>query len=346
MPHRRNLFTVCLFTIAIFAVSLCVNGTAEAKAKYRLTLSTYDPAQSANTQYQEKWAQEVNKATNGEVEIQIFPGGTLSAAPDTLDAVKTGMCDIGWIFTSFYPNQFPFIDVVTLPMMGIDSAELATNVLWDLYESEAIVKEELKDFQMLMLFTNTPNLIGTSKKPVASLADIAGLKLRAPTGAATTMVKDWGANPIAMGPGDMYQAVQKGVIDGYVFEYAGIGNYALDEVSQYYTELNIFVGPFMLLMNKGKWDSLPKEVQEQILSVSGRETSLGAATCFTDDAMKTREKIISNGGTVVEFTPEAYAEFKVAADKYNSEWVASHEADGVDASQFFDKTLQLIEKYK
>lgn len=346
MIQHRKWFSISLFAVAMLAVFALYCGAAEARAKYRLTLSTYDPAQSANTQYQEKWAQEVNKATNGEVEIQIFPGGTLSAAPDTLDAVKTGMCDIGWIFTSFYPNQFPFIDVVSLPMMDISSAELATNVLWDLYESESIIKEELKDFQMLMLFTNTPNLIGTSKKPVASLNDISGLKLRAPTGAATTLVKDWGANPIAMGPGDMYQAVQKGVIDGYVFEYAGIGNYAMNEVSQYYTEMNIFVGPFMLLMNKGKWDSLPKEVQDQILSVSGRETSLGAATCFTDDAMKTREKIISNGGTIVELTPEAYAEFKVAADKYNAEWVANHQAEGVDASAFFNKTLQLVEKYK
>lgn len=345
MTTAKKFQVLFILTLAISSAAM-LSSAAEAKTKYRLTLAMYDPAQSANTQYQEKWAEKVKKATNGEVEIQIFPGGTLCSAPDTLDAVKTGMCDIGWVFTSFYPNQFQFIDVVTLPMMGIDSAELATNVLWSLYETEPVIKEELKNFQMLMLFTNTPNLIGTSQKPVKSLSDISGLKLRSPTGAATTMVKKWGANPIAMGPGDMYQSVQKGVIDGYVFEYAGIGNYAMNEVTKYYTEMNLYVGPFMLLMNKGRWDSIPAKIQQQILSVSGRQTSIGAAACFSEDAAKTRKKVIRGGGTVIKLTPEAYTQFKVAADKYNQEWVSTHKSADVDSQAFFNKTLQLIDKYK
>ena len=339
---KAMLLVICAAIITSCCVLAPVNASA---ADFKLSLATYDPAQSANTQYQQQWADKVKKATNGRVEITIYPGGTLCAGPDTLDAVKTGVCDIGWIFTSFYPNQFPLIDVVTLPMMGINSPVQATNALWDLYNGEKAVRNELKDFQMLMLFTNNANLIGTSKKAVKTVADVKGLKLRCPTGAATSMVKAWGGNPIAMGPGDMYQAMQKGVIEGYVFEYAGIGNYALPEITKYYTEMNLFVGPFMLLMNKTKWDTLPADVKKQILSVSGRDTSIGAANCFVKDGEKTRATIMKKDGTIIKLTPDAYKSFKVAADAYNKDWVAAHKIANFNTAAYFKKAVALIKKY-
>jgi len=103
-----------------------------------------------------------------------------------------------------------------------------------------------------MLYTNNPNIIATSDKPVQSLSDLKGLKLRSPAGASTDMVTAWGGTPILMGPGDMYQSIEKGVIEGCVFEYSGIGSFKLNEVLKNYTEMPIFVGPFMVLMNKEK----------------------------------------------------------------------------------------------
>jgi hypothetical protein len=57
----------------------------------------------------------------------------------------TGAVDVAWVFTSFFPNQFPLTDVVTLPMLGIKDVPQATNVLWDLYDWSADMQKELSD---------------------------------------------------------------------------------------------------------------------------------------------------------------------------------------------------------
>ncbi|MFA9423117.1 MAG: TRAP transporter substrate-binding protein [Sedimentibacter sp.] len=328
------------------AVDSSNGSTEESTETIKLSFATYDPAQSGNTIYQQEWADKIKEATNGKVEITIYPGGTLAAATDILDAVKTGACDMGWVFTSFYPGQFPLTDIATLPMLGINSATQGTNMLWDLYENTDELKKEYDDFQMLMLYTNNPNIISTSDKPVQSMSDLKGMKLRCPAGAATDMVTAWGGTPILMGPGDMYQSIEKGVIEGCVFEYLGIGSYKLTEVLNNFTEMPINVGPFLVLMNKAKWDSLPEDVKTAISSVSNKETSLGAAKVFEDVAADVRKEIASNGGNLITVTEEAYNEFKKATVEYNSAWYGEHKTSEFDAEKYYEKALEAIEKNK
>lgn len=352
--YKKSISVVLILSLIMLPLAGCGkkdiassdDSSKDSSEIIKLSFATYDPVQSGNTIYQQEWAQKIKEATNGKVEITLYPGGTLAAATDILDAVKTGACDMGWVFTSFYPGQFPLTDIATLPMLGINSATQATNMLWDLYESTDELKKEYEDFQMLMLYTNNPNIIATSDKPVQSLSDLKGLKLRSPAGASTDMVTAWGGTPILMGPGDMYQSIEKGVIEGCVFEYSGIGSFKLNEVLKNYTEMPIFVGPFMVLMNKEKWDSLPEDVKTAISSLSNKETSLGAAKVFEDAAAKVRETIVSNGGNMITVTDEVYNEFKNAAAEYNSAWCDQHKTSEFDVETYYKKALESVEKNK
>ena len=180
----------------IALLSGCGGGGTEADGEevIELSFSTHDPAQSPKTLYHEEWAKKINEVTDGRVKITVYPGATLADPTDVLDAIRTGAADMGWVFTSFYPDQFPLMDIVSLPMLGINSASQATNILIDLYEYSDALKEELSDFKMLMVHTNNPNFIATSKKPVYTLEDMKGLKLRATAGVATEMVTAWGVH--------------------------------------------------------------------------------------------------------------------------------------------------------
>lgn len=357
---KKGIVMVLILTMLMLTLSGCNKGAEPAPEqspseevavekpleKIKLSLSTHDPAQSGNTNYQQQWAEKVKEATNGQVEITIYPGSALSAPTDVLDAIKTGVCDIGWVYTTFYQGQFPLTDVVGQPMLGINTASQATKVLWNLYESTEEFKKETEEFKMLMMFTNNSNIIATTKKPVLKKSDLTGMKLRSTAGTATDMVTAWGGTPTLMGPGDMYQAMEKGVIQGCVFEYSGIGSFKLNETLKHYTEVPIFVGPFYLLMNKAKWDSLPDNVKDAINSLTDLDVSVEAAKVFEADAERVRAQIVKDGGNMITLSDEAYKEFKKAADEYNNVWAQKHKTANFDAEEYLKRTIELVEKLK
>ena len=128
------------------------------------------------TLFLEQWGDQVAEATSGQIGITVYPGATLSAGTDVAEAVLTGTVDIGWCFTTFFPNQFPLTEVTTLPMLGLSHPSEAAEVLWDLYDYSEDLRTELGDYKVLMMLGNPPNMLFTAKKPVHTLEDLAGLR--------------------------------------------------------------------------------------------------------------------------------------------------------------------------
>ncbi|GHV33293.1 ABC transporter substrate-binding protein [Synergistales bacterium] len=341
----RKLSKFAIALLLVF-VSLLV-GCEAARAAYRLSLATYDPVTSGQTKKLQEWADRIKEKTSGQVDITLFPGGSLASAAEILDAVKTGAADIGWVYTSFYPKQFPVTDAITLPLLGVKTTTQGTSALWDLYQDTKAFQDELSanNLKMLMMYTNPRNFIATAKKPVKTIDDLKGLKMRAPAGTATDMLVAWGGTPIMMGPGDVFQALEKGVLDGYVFEYNGIDNFKLQEISKYYTEITFYVGPFLTLMNKGSFESLPAEFQKVIEEESGRKMSMELAALFQIDADNVRTKILSSGGEAIEVTGDALAGFSKAAESYAQAWVDRMKSAAFDSQAYLAKLKSLIAQY-
>jgi TRAP-type C4-dicarboxylate transport system substrate-binding protein len=293
------------------------------------------------------WCDKIREVTNGRVDIMLYPGSTLASVPEELDAVKTGAADIAWIFSSLYPGQFPITEAMMLPLIGVRTPQQAASALWDLYEENEALRNELdSNFQVLMMYTNPINRIVTRTKPVNTVADLKGLKLRAPAGTATGMITAWGGVPILMGPGDMYTALERGVLDGFVLEYSGIKSFKLHEVSKYYTAIDFFAGPFLILMNKNTWNSLPADLQKIILKESGRAASIRFATNFEEDANAGLKLIAASGGTVITPKGDALENFKMAAKDYAQAWIDKHQSDKFDAKAYFNRLVELLAKYK
>ncbi|MDR2610401.1 MAG: hypothetical protein LBC58_02985, partial [Clostridiales Family XIII bacterium] len=94
-----------------------------------LTMSMHDPETSNNGQFMAAWAKEVNEKTNGGVTINITYSEGLFSSKDVGQAVQTGGVDIGWMYTSYYPGQFPLTDVTTVPFAGFGDPVVTTNTL-------------------------------------------------------------------------------------------------------------------------------------------------------------------------------------------------------------------------
>lgn len=312
---------------------------------YSFSLTFHDSPEAVKTKYVQQWADDVREATNGQVDITVFAGGTLAAATDALDAVKQGTADIGVCFTGFFPGQFPLTGVVELPMTGIFNAEQGTNVLWDLYEATPELQAELADYQVIMMYTNPNNLIGTSS-PVYTADDMKGLKVRVPAGVCADMCTAWGGTPMSISSAEIYQSMEKDVIQGYMIDPTGVNAWSLYEVTDYYTWMPFCVSPWLVLMNKDSWNTLPDDLKEIVLSCSDRARSLGMSAISEEEAAETFEKAKNEyNATVIEPDDAQYATFAASAEEYRSNWIANMSADGFDAQAFVDKCLELAPSY-
>lgn len=311
---------------------------------YKLSMTIHDPATSAKTMKYEELAEKTREATDGKLDITVYPGGTLVASTDVADGIAAGSADMGWLFTTFFPGQFPLTEIVTLPMMFEDH-EIATDVLLKLYEQSPELQAELSEYKVLNLYCNPINHFYTTK-PVESMADLKGMQIRATAGVATDMVTAWGGSPILMGPGDMYQSIEKGVLNGMVFEWSGFNAFRLGEVTKYCTNLPICCGVFLCVMNKDSYDKLPAEYQQVIDEIWGDpQVSKEFADVFTaDEQLGLSVGVNDEGMTVIDLTDEATAEFKVAADQYAENWVKNQTTSSFDAQSYLDLMLSIKEE--
>ena len=340
MKRTIAVLLMLVLTLGLFAcLSACGSkdkgGAPAADDKvYTFTLSMHDPKTTANAVYIQSWIDSIDKATNGHVKITLYDNATLSAATDIGDNVKSAAVDIGWLYTSYYAGQFPLSDVINMPMQGFGDPVVSTEVLWALAEKYPQVEKEWGDFKLLMLYGNPGMILCSAEKPIQGIADLKGMTIRCPSGAITDVLSAWGASPVTMAPPDLYEAIEKKNINGYIFEPAGICNFSLQEITKYYTDYPLYDGPFALIMNKAQWDSLPKEYQDIIDGLSGKAASLGAANAFAADVAAKREVITAAGGQFVELPAASVAEMQTAADSYAETWISKMSKDGFDAAAY------------
>jgi len=292
------------------------------------------------------WLKQIEEATGGKVKIQPFYGETLAKGKDMWNATKAGITDIGWAFHGYWPGMTPVTDVISLPAMSFQTAEKGSEVLWKLYEKFPEIQNEFKDVKVLLFYTSAPYTLITAKKPVTTLEDLKGMKIRMTGGPPTEMVTALGGVPMLIPMPDSYLSLQKGVIDGMGAPWEAIHVWRFYEVVEYYTEVPFPAVYFSIIMNKGKWESLPADVQEAIMKVGGEAGSKFWGKNFFDNMKAEGVKKIEEmgqGANVFELSQEERQRWiEVGGQPIWDSWVANMEKNGVaNARQILDTTIEL-----
>ncbi len=295
------------------------------------------------------WAKQVEEATNGKVKIQIFYSQTLTKGKDAWEATKNGIADISWCFHGYWPGLTPLADVISLPALPYTTAEKGSEVLWKLYEKYPAIQEQFADNKILLLFTSNPYLLITTKKQVKTMEDIKGMKIRMSGGPPTEMMKALGGTPMMVPMPDNYMSLQKGVIDGMGAPWEAIHGFRLYEVVNYYTETPFPAVYFSIAMNKKKWDSLDKEIQDAIMSVGGLEGSKFWGRNHFDTAKDgVMEKVKSEGKSIdiYSFSDEERQRWIDTAGKpIWDQWVNKmKEAGQSNAQEILDTAISLSQE--
>ena len=306
-----------------------------------LKFANFPPAPTFPCVSMERWADEVEKRTNGKVKVQTFPGGTLLGAKNMFDGVLAGTADIGCDCTSYFPGRFPLLAGNDLPV-GYTSATQASHVLWDLIQE--FKPKSLADFKVLHAYTCAPAYI-QSKDPIRSLEDLKGYELRA-SGTGATILKALGAAAVGMPQSEVPEALQKGVIKGYASSREVLMDFKYAEIVKYVTDYPMFVVSFVVVMNKNSWNSLPDDVKE-VLSGLGEEQSVWTGQYMdkhVEESMKWAQE--KQGVQVIKLSPEEKARWDAKLKPLIDKWLEDTEAKGLPAKKFLDRLYELQAKYK
>jgi len=254
---KKNIFlkSVGLLLAALFFGSLFSTGAIAAPIK--LNYANFPPAPTFPCVQMERWKTEVEKRTNGAVEIKTFPGSTLLDAKNMMDGVIAGQADIGCLCMAYQPGRFMVTNALALPV-GFPDATSASLALWDIYSKYK--PKAFEKVKVLTMFTCAPANI-YAKKPLNTLEDLKGLELRA-SGGVAEYLKALGATPVGMPQSEAPEALQKGVVQGAASSLETLMDFKYAELCKYVMMVNGPVYPFSVVMNLDKWNSLPQDVKD------------------------------------------------------------------------------------
>lgn len=296
----------------IIKMSVLIAFEAEA-ASIKLKFSLYLPESHPQTKVATEWAEEVEKKTNGKVVISIFPKGTLVKAPNIYDSVVKGISDIGFGIFAYTRERFPVMAAVDLPM-GYPNGKTASRVANNF--AKFFQPKELKNVKVLYLHAPGPVLLHT-KKPVRTLEDIKGEKIRA-YGQGAEVARALGAVAV-MPKMEAYVALQKGVIQGIYGPAEILKTWRIGEITPNTTDTSIvgYTITNFVITNQEIWNALPSDVQNVIENLSGRWVDLHGAAW---DNMA-QEALKLEGREIIQLAEEEIWKWREAVEPIIGEYI-------------------------
>lgn len=259
----RKIIGLGLVAVLIVLAPACGGKSGEpgasSPAPIKLSYSIFFPPTHLQCITAAEWANEIEKRTDGRVTITLYPGGTLTKAPDVYEGVMNGVSDIGMSCFAYTRGRFPLLEGLDLPLGYLDGST-ATRVA-----NEVIQKyqpQELADTHLLYVHAHGPGILA-SKKPVHKLEDVAGLKIRA-TGLSSKVVESLGGAPVGMSQPETYEALQKGVAQATLCPVETLKGWKQGEVIDYVIDTSCigYTTAMFVTMNLDKWNALPPDIQQ------------------------------------------------------------------------------------
>ncbi|MBO6900145.1 MAG: TRAP transporter substrate-binding protein [Rhizobiaceae bacterium] len=293
------------------------------------------------------WADRVEAASDGRIKIERFSAMSLGGTPPQLiDQATDGVVDLVWALPGYTPGRFPSTEVFELPFM-MTNAEATSRAYWDMFEKH-MKDNEFKDLHILGTWVHGPGVIH-SKSPVASLDDLNGLKVRAPTRVINALLSELGAAPVGMPVPQVTEALSKGVIEATVIPWEVTPALKVAELVGNHTTFGgdhaLYTTTFVLAMNKDSYERLPDDLKKVIDDNSGAELSAWAGKTMEEYDAPGLEIAQSRGNNIIELSADEAEAWKAAAQPVIDNWIAEMSAKGVDAQALIDEARSLIDKY-
>jgi TRAP-type C4-dicarboxylate transport system substrate-binding protein len=277
------------------------------------------------------WAERVNKAAGGELDVKMFYGPGLGNYQTIYDRTVNGVADFAFGLLGPVSSQFPKTNVPALPF-ETPNATMGSIALWRLLQQGVVADEWTKVKPIaLMVF---PNVVFHSRKPIANLNDMRGLKLSAQSRQVADGIERLGGAPITMAVTDLYPALQRATVDAATIGWPAHSVYKLWEVAQYHIEVPLGSETTFMIMNKDSYAKLPFKGRQAIDGEIGEAfQSFIGKSLDQLDAEESKTTAARPGQSVTKLAPEEAAIWRQRTLPVTEAWVkATPDGDKVLAA--------------
>ena len=218
----------------------------------------------------EEYAKAVEEATNGKVKFKIFGNGALGGERELMEGVQLGTLDMSVVTTSVVTGFVPEVAVIEFPFLFRDLDHTYKTLDGEVGQ-ELLDKMSESNVKGIAFWENGPRHLANSKKPIKSVEDLKGLKMRVmESELLIDTYKEMGTNATPMAFPEVYGGLQQGVIDGSDFSTGVYYTTNVYEQSKYFSEVGLYYASATLVMNQELYDSLPEDIQKVIVDL-GKE---------------------------------------------------------------------------
>ncbi|NND91177.1 MAG: TRAP transporter substrate-binding protein [Granulosicoccus sp.] len=339
--------TAILASAAMTVLLSLGSGGQALAAEVSLRLHQFLPAQANVPRHiLDVWADQVEAASDGRISIERYPSMQLGGKPpELIDQAVDGVADIVWTVVGYTPGRFPRTEVFELPFT-MTSAEAVSRAYWELFEME-MRDTEFKDLKILGTWVHGPGIIH-SRKPVRSMDDLRGMKIRGGSRMVNKLLERLGATPVGMPVPAVPEALSKGVIDATTIPWEVTTALKVPELVSNHTQFSnkaLYTLTFVLAMNKQSYERLPDDLKQVIDDNSGLELSAFAGRVMEDYDAPARETAQGLGNTVITLDDAAVAEWEAATAPVVDEWLADMQEMGIDGDALLREARALIAKH-
>ena len=277
-----------------------------------------------HTQNGKAFAEAVNVATGGELEIIVHGGGSLFKGNEIKRAVQTGQAPIGERLLSAHQNENAIFGFDSVPFLATSFAD--SDTLWE--AARPTVEKVLLDQNLVLLYAVPWPPQGIyAKKALNSAADMQGVKFRAYNAATARLAELSGAVPVQIEAAELSQALATGVAESFVSSGStGYDRKVWEQLSHFY-DVNAWLPRNYVMVNKGAWDALDKSTQNIVRGVAMLAEAAGTARSEQLTGWYLSQ-LAANGMSVQPAGDQLRADFLAIGDTMTDEWLEAAGTDG------------------
>lgn len=274
------------------------------------------------------WAEEVAKVTEGRVRIEALPK-MVGTAPAQHDVIAEGLADVAWFTPGYTPGRFAALELAELPFIA-DDPEVGAIAMQRWFEKYFADGQVFKEVHPLAIMTTSAGTM-MSKKPVSTVEDLKGLKVRSPLPITLGMLNTIGAVPVQKPGNEAYELLAAGTLDASLSGAEQAVTFKLGEVTK---QMLMVPGGFYnsvcgVIINKDKWARISEADRAAITAISGEKLSRAIGKSFLGPIEEAKTMMSEGGRSVDIASDEMVAELKTAWAGVEAEIIAKAEASGV-----------------
>jgi len=340
MKKLNSVLMINLILIFVLLLSVTISGVSEEKV-INWRLQSMCAAGDFGFEGAKRFAEQVTEASGGRLVVKAFTAGAIIPAGKEFDGVISGSVEAAHVSGGWAVGYVPAGVFYTNWVGGHTGNQL---MMWMEYEGKALARElynPIGIFFVDQLTVHPAEVWCHSTKPLRSVEDIKGLKIRMGTTALNTIFQSMGASPVFLPGGEIYESVKRGVIDA--FEYItpslnwGMGFHEVTDY-MYISSSRAPSDAQSLYVNMDDWNALPKDLQDIVELVAHRVSH----EFFTESVVRdsTALEKYREYGTIVEKLPTDIEE--LLFEKAN-EYYAAESAKDPGYKKVYDSALKFKE---